>query len=416
MIRHSKPDDLSTLYKLARMVYFINLPPDEKIIAAKIAHSRACFGHLAGKTTAGERADAKAAKRKSDRATSGLSGLKDRSDVFMFSIVDTRSGGVIGTSQIISRMGGPGRPNWSLKLTEKKFFSKGLNFGTTHTVARLHGDESGPSEVGGLIIAPSHRGARGKPGKFLSFVRFHLVGLYPERFSDRIIAEMAAPVSPEGDNAFWDAVCRKFIPVKYAEADRFCQHNRDFIPELLPKDDLYLTLLPLEVLNQVAQVGEETRPARRMLENLGFEYKHHIDPFDGGPHLEAATRDVTLVKSTRRVALHAICEPEEATHSAVVSAFNDDGEFRAVFVNVRVDRAGQVSLAARVAEMLGVEPGDALGLTIVGPEDEELDDHEAAERVPVAVATKPRPGPRGKPTAKPAAVAVKPAAKRKVKS
>lgn len=371
VIRQSKAEDLGTLYKLARMVYFINLPPDEKIIADKIAHSRNCFARAAGKAPPTKTATA-AAKKRSDRSTSGLADLNARSDVFMFSVIDTETNAVIGTSQIITRMGGPGRPNWSLRLSERKFFSKGLNYGTTHTVARLHGDESGPSEVGGLILAPSHRGSRGKPGKFLSLVRFHFLGLHAERFSPRVIAEMAAPVTPEGDNIFWDAVGRKFIPVKYAEADRFCQNNRDFIPELLPHDDIYLTLLPLEVLNQVAQVGEETRPARRMLENLGFEYKHHIDPFDGGPHLEAKVKNITLVKATRMGSFGGVCEADSVTHSALASTLSTEGEFRAVYTNIRLDKSGAACLPTAAAEALGARVGAAIGLTLLGESDPEL--------------------------------------------
>lgn len=368
VIRQSRSEDTSTLLKLARMVYFINLPPDEKIIAGKIGHSRSCFNRVAGIPEPSEDS-----LRRGRPARSGLADLKDRSDVFMFTIVDADSDSVIGSSQIISRMGGPGHPNWSFKLSEKKFFSKGLNFGTTHTVARLHGDESGPSEVGGLILAPSHRGARGKPGKFLSLVRFHFAALYPDRFSPRVIAEMAAPVTADGDNHFWDAIGRKFIPVKYAEADRFCQHNRDFIPELLPKDDVYLTLLPLEVLNQVAQVGEETRPARRMLENFGFAYKGHIDPFDGGPHLEALFADITVVRDTTRRQYLGPAEPGDATQSAIVSIMHPDGEFRATQCNVIADSGG-VRCSGRVAELLGIQPGAALGFTPVGPADPDLED------------------------------------------
>ena len=47
LIRQSKPDDASTLHKLARMVFFINLPPDEQIIKGKIEHSVRCFKRVA---------------------------------------------------------------------------------------------------------------------------------------------------------------------------------------------------------------------------------------------------------------------------------------------------------------------------------------------------------------------------------
>ena len=393
LISQSKPDDAATLFKLARMVYFINLPPDEKIISAKINHSRTCFNSVAGVP---ESTDDVGRRGRGSRG--GLSGLKDRSDVFMFTIIDTDTDSVIGSSQIISKMGGPGHPNWSFKLSEMKFHSKGLNFGTTHTVARLHGDETGPSEVGGLILAPSHRGSKAKPGKFLGLVRFQFAALHPERFAKRVIAEMAAPVTADGDNLFWDAIGRKFIPVKYAEADRFCQHNRDFIPELLPKEDVYLTLLPLEVMNQVAQVGEETRPARRMLENLGFEYKGHIDPFDGGPHLEAVFANIPLVRDTKRADFLGSAEPEQLTHAAIVSVLQPDGEFRAVQCNAAILPKG-VRLTSRVIDALGLSAGAKLGVTPLGPIDAELGDANFGRRSGDKSAPTSKPAP--KPTPKP---------------
>ena len=47
MIRRAKVDDATTLLKLAKMVHFINLPPDKEIITQKIVHSRNCFLKLA---------------------------------------------------------------------------------------------------------------------------------------------------------------------------------------------------------------------------------------------------------------------------------------------------------------------------------------------------------------------------------
>ncbi|MEO0629407.1 MAG: hypothetical protein AAFY46_01600, partial [Planctomycetota bacterium] len=42
-IRRAKLDDTPTLLKLAKMVHFINLPPDKEIIVQKIIHSRNSF-------------------------------------------------------------------------------------------------------------------------------------------------------------------------------------------------------------------------------------------------------------------------------------------------------------------------------------------------------------------------------------
>lgn len=375
LIRQSKPADVGTFLKLARMVYFINLPPDDRIIASKIDHSQRCFkrlGNAAGpqKTALNGRAgstDAKSPTRKRrDSGHSGFSASEEDSDLFVFTIEDPESGGVIGTSQVRAHQGGPGNPNWSMRVSERKFHSDSLGFGTTHTVARLWGDESGPSEVGGLILQPSHRGHRLRPGRLLSYVRFHFIGLHPKVFAERVLAEMMAPVSPEGDNIFWDHIGRKFIPVKYSEADRFCQHNRKFISDLLPKDDIFLTLLPLEVLNTVGVVSNETIPARRMLEQLGFAYRGFIDPFDGGPHLDARTDDIALVRDTRNVTLGPPIAPDKCPGSGIASILSPEGDFLAVETPC-VESEGVVRLTERALELLRAEPGVRAGFTPLGP-------------------------------------------------
>ncbi len=353
LIRQSKADDVGTLLKLARMVYFINLPPDERLIAAKIQHSRDCFLRIAT-----------GAPLTLPEPGAHISGLASRdSDVFMFTLEDTESGGVVGTSQIKAHMGGPGNPNYSFKLIRREFKSHSLGFGTHHLVARLNADTSGPTEIGGLIIQPAFRGHKDHPGRLISFVRFHFMALYRTTFADRIIAEMMAQVTSDGDNVFWDHIGRKFIPVKYAEADRFCQHNRLFIDELLPKDDIYLTLLPLEVLNQVAQVGPETASARRTLERLGFAFKDFVDPFDGGPHLEAATDHVSLVKHTRRATIGEPLTAGKSTQHGIVSVLHSDGEFRAVETEFSVDKQGRVSVNEIAMRALNAEVGMPGGFT-----------------------------------------------------
>lgn len=376
LIRQAKPKDGQTFAKLARMVYFINLPPDERLIADKIAHSHKAFSKAAGNPAD---TDAKPKKRRS--TSGGVSAMDEDSDLFMFALEDTEQGGVIGTSQIRAHQGGPQDPNWSLRLSEKKFHSQGLGQGTTHTTFQLHGDESGPSEIGGLILQPSHRGHKARPGRFLSFVRFHFMGLYPELFADRVIAEMMAPVSPEGDNTFWDAFGRRFIPVKYAEADRFCQHNRKFISDLLPKDEIYLSLFPLEVQNSVAVVSRETVPARRLLESLGFRYRGFVDPFDAGPHLDAPTQSISLVRDTRRAKLGKSIDPSKCNGHGIVSVMHRDGEFYAVETAYFLDEDTLRVPPEAMKLLKGSSDMDA-GVTPMEPHVPHEDVQEAARRSP----------------------------------
>lgn len=370
LMRRAKVQDVPTLLKLAKMVHFINLPADKDIIQEKVQWSRQCFLEVAGRV----RKDGTLGPETKGRGESGGGGrgqaepggaatLTSRSKIFMFVLEDTESSGVLGTSQIITSMGGPGQPNLSFELRKKEMFSTSLQTGATHIVARLKLDESGPTEIGGLILQPSYRGHKAKLGRFLSLARFHFMGLYRPVVADRVLAELMGPITPDGQNTLWEYLGRRFINLTYTEADRFCQHSKEFMLSLLPREDIYLTLLPPEARRIIAQVGPETEPAKRMLEKLGFEYRNCIDPFDGGPNLEAATDDISIVRNTRRITLGEAAGASEASVLAMVSAMDEDGEFIAGQVHGMVDGSGKLRLTKDAYAPLGLKPGMMVGYT-----------------------------------------------------
>ena len=374
-IRRAKVDDVATLTKLAKMVHFINLPPDRDIITQKIIHSRNSFLKLINAKARPEpeptpsviSALAAAPPEKApELALTGLGSSTIKSDLFIFVLEDSETGNCLGTSQVLAGMGGPGNPNVSFKLEERRFFSESLQTGTSHTVAKMHLDDSSPTEIGGLILQPSFRGHKMKLGRFLSLIRFHFIGLHRKVFADEILAEMMAPISPDGDNLLWDYLGRRFVPLSYDEADRFCQYSREFITSLLPKDDIYLSLLPPAARAVVGQVNPETAPARRMLERLGFEYRGFVDPFDGGPHLHAHTNDIELVKHTERRTLGPALtarQAEKASRHGIVSFHQSDGDFFAIDTPFSVTEAGAIKLPPNASERLHAREGDAIAVT-----------------------------------------------------
>jgi arginine N-succinyltransferase len=402
LIRRPKTDDASTLLKLAKMVHFINLPPDRDVISSKIMTSRACFAKAAGalvdiapdsappkmkpgptgvkagvaKRLVGTPAIANGHAGTVPGGASGSAGAGEshgggasaeglshsKSDMFMFVLEDTETRSCLGTSQIIAHMGGPGNPNLSFKLSRKEFFSTSLQFGATHIVAKLFLDESGPSELGGLILQPSYRNHKAKLGRLLSLVRFHFIALHRALFSDRLIAELMAPISPDGQNLLWEYLGRRFINLTYTEADRFCQYSREFMLTLLPREEIYLTLLPPEARVVVGEVGPETLPARRMLEKLGFRYKDFVDPFDGGPHLEAQTGDIKLIRDTRSATAGEPIASSSAASRGIVSHLRSDGEFFACFAEFTQER-GAARLTRDTMNLLEIEPGATIGVT-----------------------------------------------------
>ncbi len=395
LMRRARIEDVGTLLKLAKMVHFINLPAEKDIISDKVMRSRESFlkaaelkrdgGASDGSSRAepaliaasveareaasnppvkgSSSADSATAASPVQRAESGVAAMTTRSDLFMFVLEDVESGGVLGTSQIISRMGGPGAPNVSLQLSYKEFFSKSLQVGAKHAVAKLVLDETGPTEIGGLILAPSYRGHKQRLGRFLSLIRFHFIALNRPLFSEQCLAEMMAPITADGRNTLWEYLGRRFINLTYTEADRFCQYSKEFMTSLLPREEIYLTLLPPEARAVVGEVGPETVPARRMLEKLGFAFHDRIDPFDGGPHLEARTADLTIVRATKRTELGDPVSLDQCTSCGFISTLDADGEFRALEIPCAVDKQGRVRVTKTAMKALAAEPGSEAGFT-----------------------------------------------------
>ncbi len=363
LIRQAQPHDLDDLHALAKQTYFINLPPDREIISAKIAQSAASFRRLVtrGRTSR--------AARTLDRSGlvggaggsggSGMRAVTGTSDLFLLVLEDVTGRGVIGTSQVIARMGGAGSPRVCMRLEQRSRRSESLKTEWTHTFARIETDATGPTEIGGLIINHAFRGHRLRLGRFLSYARFHLVGLFRERFAPRIVAEMLGPIDKSGYNPFFERFMRHYIPRSFAEVYRFSQTSKEFVTGLMPEGAIDISILDPEVTHAAGDVAEETRPARAMLERLGFKYHRQIDPLDGGPHLEARTAEVLPVRATRRlrgvvarrraVQRPRRAEPAGALPSHLLSTLDTDGQFRCVQSEGVIVEGGRATIPAEHA-------------------------------------------------------------------
>ncbi len=332
LIRPANLEDAPTLLKLAKMVHFINLPADPEVIRTKIVRSRKSF--------AGE-----------------PESLRERE--FVFVLEDTETGNVIGTSSVIGCLSWPGRPHTYLQIRRREFYSRDLQTGQVHMTLQLGTDETGPSEVGGLVVGPSYRGHEQKLGMVLSLIRFHFIGRHRDWFSDRIIAEMMGPLTQDSRNIFWEAVGRRFINLSFAEADFFCQRSKEFITSLFPKEEIYVSLLPPFARHLIGKVGTETVPARRMLESIGFKYCDHVDPFDGGPYLEANVDDIDLVRNTSMAKLVRAAGPFGKVGFISVHRMSN-------FRGVRTAYAGSgtgISIPPEAAAVLEVKVGEEVAVT-----------------------------------------------------
>jgi arginine N-succinyltransferase len=339
VIRQANLDDAPTLLKLAKMVHSNNLPPDPDILRTKLQRSRESF--LGKVKTPWERE-------------------------FIFALEDTDTGNLIGTSSIISCISSPGRPHIYLLVRKREHFSDDLQTGQVHVTLQLGTDDTGPTEIGGLILQPAYRGHKARLGTLLSLIRFQFVGLHRDWFSQRMIAEMMAPLTPDSRNTLWEYLGRRFINLEYAEADRFCRQSKEFITSLFPKGEVYASLLPPEARNLIGRVSPEAQPAKVMLESLGFRYVGHCDPFDGGPYLEAKADDIALVAQTRTAKLGDARDSDAAKTGSLDGfvSFNGPSGFRAVRANFAESDDGKVvHIAADKMTLIGAQVGDSVAVT-----------------------------------------------------
>jgi arginine N-succinyltransferase len=161
----------------------------------------------------------------------------------------------------------------------------------------------------------------------------------------------------------WEYLGRRFIGLSYTEADRFCQVSREFITSLLPREEIYLALLPPEARAVVGRVGQETVPARKMLERLGFEYRGFVDPFDGGPHLHANTDDVSIIRHTHWARLGDSVPKSQCKSPGIISILDTDGDFRSINTDFKAVQKDRISLDKASMAILGAEPGNRVGVT-----------------------------------------------------
>ena len=331
LLRNALRSDLKDLRVLARMLDTVNLPDDERALCAILDESARSFD--------GRIRDP----------------FRRR---YLFVLEDLSRRRVVGTSMVIAQHGTRESPCTFFDVSEREHYSSTLDRWFKHKVLSLGYHFDGPTEIGGLVVRPRERGREGQPGKQLSYVRFLYVGMFPGRFRDRMLAELMPPLGADGKSLFWESCGRRFTGLDYQEADKRSRENKEFIQQLFPPVDLYATLFPPRVQRLLGAVGPQTEGARRMLERIGFRYVSRVDPFDGGPHYECPTAEVTLVRDCRRLTV-AEGEPPAGAPVLLVGA-----TARAGRVRFRAARsAGQVEgdalrLPREVQRLLRVRPGD----------------------------------------------------------
>jgi arginine N-succinyltransferase len=339
VLRSARLDDLKDLTDLAGQFALLNLPADRKILTEKIERSMASF--------AGE--------------------LSKEEAEYLFVCEDLETETVVGSSLILAKHGTKDVPHYYFKIVKRNRFSDDLGIGFIHQVLQLKEDMNGPTEIGGLLIDKSYRRRPEKLGKQISLVRFLYMGMFRSEFENRVLCELTPPLGDGGRSEFWEALGRRFTGLPYQEADLISQRNKEFISSLFPEEDIYLALLDSRARVDLGRVGQETRAAQHLLESIGFEYLHEVDPFDGGPHYGADLDKISVVAKTTAATVVAHGERGHYSGGSLVG-LRQDGQFRAVWSAADVRKEGDrtnVALPAAAMKSLDVGEGETLFISNV---------------------------------------------------
>jgi arginine N-succinyltransferase len=342
-IRGATTVDEEPLLALAGHLNTVNLPDDRQSVRDLLQHAEQSFA-------------------------GGISAAKRK---YVFLLWDLERQIAIGSSSIIAQLGRRDAPYIYFDVLDEERYSKSLDKHFHHTVLRLGFSYKGPTELGGLVMAPQERGAPERLGRFVSYARFAFIAGRREAFRDQLLAELLPPLEPDGTSHLWEALGRRFTGMSYAEADRLSSRDKDFIRDLFPLGEIHTSLFDDRARDVIGRVGGQTLGVERMLRAVGFRYARRVDPFDGGPHFVAPTEEVTLIQQSRKVELRGTLEsaPEAAAEQpaaqlGVVLRYLPSVPFaRSVQCEFRWAEPEGVRLPQAVCGHLGLEQGVELVLT-----------------------------------------------------
>lgn len=327
LMRPARPDDLQTLYEMAKLTGggFTNLPADRKALEAKLERTAAALARTS-------------------------ESVED--ELIVLVLENNETGQVRGTCQIFSTVG-QRWPFYSYRLGVLTQHSRELERTFRAEMLSLTTDLEGSTEVGGLFLHPRER-AEGL-GMLLARSRYLYIRQHRARFGGRVIAELRGVIDEAGGSPFWDGLGGRFFGMSFQDADEFNAVNgNQFIADLMPKTPIYTAMLTDSARAVIGLPHPNGRAAMRMLETEGFANAGYVDIFDGGPTMVGQIDGLRTVAKAREVIVAGI--HEERGEKMLVST-GRLGDYRCAYGYALTSEDGSVTLDSASARLLDVEPG-----------------------------------------------------------
>jgi len=332
VIRPVQDNDLESLYQLALNTGhgLTTLPADKDALAEKIAASKAAFA-------------------------AEIDAPVD--EYYLLVLENTGTKQIVGTSGIASAVGRK-QAFYTYRLGTIVHASPSLGIFNETQVLTLTNDFTNATEICTLFLDPDNR--KDGNGSLLSKSRFLFMADFSERFSDTVIAEMRGYSDEDGISPFWEALGRKFFSMDFPDADKLsAMQTNEFISELMPRAPIYVSMLSDEAREILGHVHPDTKPALKMLEREGFEYRNYVDIFDAGPTIQVKQKNITTIKNSRMVTVEAIKDKIYA--ESVMMSNARCGNFRACYGDIQ-ENDDLATISIEAAQLLQVKVGDKIRL------------------------------------------------------
>ncbi|HEV8051774.1 MAG TPA: arginine N-succinyltransferase [Parachlamydiaceae bacterium] len=210
------------------------------------------------------------------------------------------------------------------------------------------------SEICSLYLMADYR--HSGIARLLSLSRFLFIAAFPERFEPMIFAEMRGQVDENQISPFWEGVGKHFVDMTFEALMHLRDEGIHDLSQAVPMYPIYIDLLPRNVQEAIGTVHEKTKPALYMLIQEGFAHSSEFDICDGGPKIEAATKNIRTIQESQLGTIAEITQEIETTPLFILS--NATIDFRACYSPIRKLPAGGLVIPAEVAKALKLKVGD----------------------------------------------------------
>lgn len=269
-------------------------------------------------------------------------------EYYGFVMEEGDTGTIVGSASVIACLG-----------VEDPFYSLAIEDHSLHCVQHYEGF----SELCGLFLLHDYR--KLLYGQLLSRSRFLFYACFPERFPQKVMAEIRGDLDGAGKSIFWREVCKPIYKMTLEEADhRVIYGEPHFIEQYAHHYPITVESLSESAKAAIGAYYPNSTAAKQMLEKEGFFYNGYLNIFDGGPALDGVWDELLSVKGCVFLEVGEWRNRGDTGVQGLVA--NNRLDFRCGLCDVVMDvDGGVVYLKEKEAQNIAVNVGDRVCVLVL---------------------------------------------------